>query len=92
MEMFRSAPSSSRKVTSSVFLASFLAAGASYPFAVAIRDAAELLPRQISTDVFQNNYRKVLYHYWNNENGTNGFAGLYKRYFYKTFPWMFTVS
>jgi hypothetical protein len=68
-----------------------MATGASYPFAVSIRDAAELLPKQISADVFQNNYRKVLYHYWNNENGTNGFAGLYKRYFYKTFPWMFTV-
>lgn len=70
-----------------------MAAAASYPFAVTIRNAIETTPHQVSQGVFEGNYRKVLYWFW---SGTyyagNGFAGLYKVYFYKTFPWMFTVT
>lgn len=70
---------------------SFIATVASYPLAVVVRNDIELMPRQISTEVFQNNYRKALWYYWNYDNGSNAFAGLYQRYFYKTFPWMFVV-
>ena len=69
-----------------------MACMASYPFAVILRDAVELMPKQISQGVFEGNYKKALAYQWSNENGSNMLAGVYKRYVYKNFPWMFCVS
>ena len=80
-----------RFINSATSISAFIAVGGSYPFAVVLRDYTEMIPKQFSKDIFENNYRKALSHIWSMDSSSNSFAGLYKRYFYKTFPWMFTV-
>ena len=81
-----------RKIIRCVAFSAFMATAASFPFAVVVREAIELTPRHISVDLFERNYRKALWYFWNYENSSLGFAGLFKKYFYKNFPWMFIVS
>lgn len=73
-------------------LGSFLGCVFSYPLAVSVRSIIETGPRQLATDVFQNNYRKALWFFWKGKSASILWGGFYKTYFYKQFPRIFLVS
>lgn len=69
--------------------ATWLGAVFSYPFAVAIRDMADLYPKVGGVDPYQGNYRKALSALWYNGEWNIGWAGMFRRYFWFVAPLYF---
>lgn len=70
---------------------SWLACVFSYPWAVTAREMVDFWPKPNGVCQFDNNYRKAMVWIYYHEWSSNYFAGFFKNYFWKQFPWMFTT-
>jgi len=71
-------------------LSSYLATVFSYPFVHAVKDMVDLWPKKNGVDIYQGSYRKAAVTLWYGPSWNIGFAGLFKRYFWHTFPLYFS--
>jgi hypothetical protein len=70
-------------------IASYLGTTFSYPFVHAVRDMVDLWPKK-DVDPWKGNYRKAAVTLWYGPSWNIGFAGMFRRYFWHSFPLLFT--